>query len=70
MRIVLKKYRGYLLLIPLFIFLIQSPAIAIDFITEEDYLSDESDYKDYPLNMLFKKLHEASWDGLKDYVFE
>ena len=48
------------LFIFLFVLLFGSPAYSIEFITEEDYLADKSDYRDYPIKILFKKLAEES----------
>lgn len=48
-----------------------SPAYPIDFITEEDYLTDRNEYKDYPLKILFKKLAEergSERDRIRNYI--
>ncbi|MFC1892376.1 hypothetical protein ACFLZT_08300 [Thermodesulfobacteriota bacterium] len=41
----------------LIVFFISSSAFSVDFITEEQFLAEESVYKDYPLKVLFQKYH-------------
>ncbi|MFC1869102.1 hypothetical protein ACFL0H_13370, partial [Thermodesulfobacteriota bacterium] len=55
----LSRFFRYILLVSLLICLYTFPAFSIDFITEEDFAADKSSYKDYPLNILFKKLAEG-----------
>ena len=46
-----------MILSTLIVFFISSSAFSVDFITEEQFLAEESVYKDYPLKVLFQKYH-------------
>ena len=42
-----------------FICIVYVPAFSVDFVTKEEFATEKSVYKDYPLKILFKKLAET-----------
>ena len=55
----LSSLLGYILVSIFIICFCQAPAFAVGFITEKEFESEKSIYKDYPLKLLFKKLAES-----------
>ena len=55
-----KKSYLFILTLLFLLFINNTPVYAVEFVTEEDFASDQNTYKDYPFRLLFKKLAESN----------
>ena len=55
-----KRFYLFILTLLFLLCINNTPVYAVEFVTEEDYASDQNTYKDYPFRLLFKKLAESN----------